>query len=271
MTIGLAPTFDVGPFDVAWHGIMTAIGLPIGTGVASWLARRRGLSPDPVVLMTLTVAVAGIVGARLFYLAQADPAGLLTPWGGELEGFAFYGAVILGLPVAAVTLRVTRQPVLAYLDLLAVGFLAAMTFGRVGDLINGEHYGPPTSLPWGVTYTNPDAHVPAVGVAYHSGALYEIVLVVVLLAGALLLARRTPPPGTFLWGVLGAYALGRFAIFFGVRDVDVVALGLRQAQWTSLGLIAAAVFGALLTAGRLRSAGSVAGPDPSGGRSRSGG
>ena len=77
MTIGLAPTFDVGPFDVAWHGIMTAIGLLIGTGVASWLARRRGLSPDPVVLMTLTVAVAGIVGARLFYCISPRP----TPQG----------------------------------------------------------------------------------------------------------------------------------------------------------------------------------------------
>jgi phosphatidylglycerol:prolipoprotein diacylglycerol transferase len=266
VTIGLAPTFDVGPVSFAWHGIMTAVGLLVGAGVASWLARRRGLSPDPIWLMTLTIAVAGVAGARLFYLAQADPAGLLTPWSGGLEGFAFYGAVIVGLPVAAVTLRVARQPVLPYLDMLAVGFLAGMVLGRVGDLINGEHYGPPTNLPWGVTYTNPSAHVPAVGVAYHSGALYEIVLVGVLFVGALLVARRNPPAGTLMWSVLGAYALGRFAIFFGVRDVDVVALGLRQAQWTSLGLIGVAALGALLTTGRSGPAGSLGRRDPSGAR-----
>ena len=251
MTIGLSPNFDVGPFSFAWHGVMTAFGLVVGAGIASLLARRRRLSPDPIWVLTATVAIAGVVGARLFYLAQADPGRLLTPWSGGREGFAFYGAVILGLPVAAVTLRILRQPVFLYLDLFAVGFLAGMALGRVGDLINGEHYGPPTSLPWGVTYTSPDAHVPAAGVAYHSGALYEIVLVVVLLAGALFMERRRLAPGTLMWSVLGAYALGRFAIFFGVRDVDVVALGLRQAQWTSVGLIAAAVVGGLLTSGRL--------------------
>ena len=74
---------------------------------------------------------------------------------------------------------------------------------------------------------------------------------VVLLAGALFMERRRLAPGTLMWSVLGAYALGRFAIFFGVRDVDVVALGLRQAQWTSIGLITAAVVGGLLTTGRL--------------------
>ena len=243
MTIGLSPEIDLGPVTVAWHGILTAAALLIALLLAERLATARGLDPAPMAVVTVVAGISGLVGARLFYLAQEDPGRLLTPWSGGGTGFAFYGSLILGIPAAAVTLRLMGRPVLAYLDVAALGFPLAMAVGRVGDLINGEHYGPPTDLPWGVTYTNEAAHVPEVGVAYHSGALYEIVMVALL--GAVLLAvhRRLRRPGEALWLVLGAYSLGRFVIFFWVRDVPVVGLGLRQAQWTSLALIAVAIAG----------------------------
>ncbi len=85
VTIGLAPTIDVGPVSFRLARDHDGGRVARRRRVASWLARRRGLSPDPIWLLTLTVAVAGVAGARLFYQAQADPAGLLTPWSGGLE------------------------------------------------------------------------------------------------------------------------------------------------------------------------------------------
>jgi len=243
MTISLPPEIDLGPVTVAWHGLLTAVGLILGMLLAERFAKARSLDPAPVLGMTVALAVAGLVGARLFYLAQADPARLVRPWSGGAEGFAFYGALIAGMPAAALYLRLTGRPVLRYLDVLALAFPVGMAIGRVGDLINGEHYGPPTGLPWGVTYTNPASHAPETGVAYHSGALYEIAAVSVLAVAAIVLARRLTRPGDALWLLLGAYSAARFVVFFWVRDVDVVALGLRQAQWTSLALIAAALVG----------------------------
>lgn len=243
MTIGLPPEIDLGFATIAWHGLLAGLGLIAGMFLAERVATARRLDPAPVLGMTLVVAASGLIGARLYYLAQRDPARLLEPWSGASEGYAFYGSLIAAVPAAAVYLRLTGRPVLRYLDVLAIAFPVGMAIGRVGDLINGEHYGPPTGLPWGVTYTNPAAHVPETGVAYHSGALYEIVAVVAIAAALLLLAPRLRRPGDVLWIGLALYSTARFVIFFWVRDVGIVGLGLRQAQWTSLVLLAAAAAG----------------------------
>jgi phosphatidylglycerol:prolipoprotein diacylglycerol transferase len=245
MTIGLSPTIEIGPLSLAWHGILSPLGLAAGLLLAVYLARRDGVDPNPLVSAALGAVVAGLVGARLFYLVQTDASRLLTPWSGGLEGFAFYGAILLGLPAAALVLRRGGHPVLPYLDLVAAAFPLGMAIGRVGDLLNGEHYGSETDLPWGVTYTSPETHVPEVGVAYESGALYEVGFALALAAFVLLVRRSVPRPGQLLWLVLGLYSLGRFLIFFVIRDVPVVALGLRQAQWTSLALIAVSLAGGL--------------------------
>ena len=247
MTIGLAPTFDFGPDALAWHGVMAALGLVVGGLVAARLARSRGLDPDVIPPMMITAVVAGIVGARLYYLAQEDPGRLTAPWSGSTSGFAFYGTVIAALPVVAIFLRITHRPVLANLDVLALAFPFGMAIGRLGDLFNGEHYGERTGFAWGVTYTDPASHVPTTGVPYHSGALYEVASVALLAALIAVGHRRLRRPGDALWLVLGAYSVIRFVVFFWVSDVGVVALGLRQAQWTSVALAGAAVVGWTLT------------------------
>jgi phosphatidylglycerol:prolipoprotein diacylglycerol transferase len=244
LTIGLAPAFDVGPLTLSWHGILIAFGLLVGMAVAQRLAQARAADADAVVGMAVVGTFSGLVGARLYYLAQEDSARLLTPWRDASSGFAFYGTVIVALPATAIFLRATGRAVLPHLDVLALAFPAGMALGRVGDLLNGEHYGPPTGLPWGVTYTDPASHAPQTGVAYHSGALYEVAFVAVLAVGVLAGHRYLRRPGDALWFVLGAYSVGRFIVFFWVRDVDVVAVGLRQAQWTSVALLAIAVTGA---------------------------
>lgn len=237
MTIGLAPTFDIGPASVAWHGLMTALGLVVAIFLAERIAGHRGLEQGVLTSMAVVAALAGVVGARLFFLAQEDPGRLARPWSGGTTGFAFYGSVLAALPALALYLRATHRPVLVHLDVAAITFPVGMAIGRVGDLINGEHFGPPAAVPWGVTYTDPAAHVPTTGVAYHSGALYEIVGVLLIAGVVWGLHRRLSRPGDALWLVVGAYGLVRFVVFFWVRDVEVVGLGLRQAQWTSLGFV----------------------------------
>ena len=173
--------------------------------------------------MTIGLAPAIDIGPVSFaWHGITTAAGLPTPRSDDLKGSAFYGVGIVRLPVAAVTLGVNRQPVLAYLDRLAVGLLAGMVPGRVGDSIGGEHSGPgpPTDLPW---------------------------------------------------GVFAAYALGRFASFFEGRNVDVAASRLRQAQWTSLGLVGVAALGAFVTTAPDGPAGSFGRRHLSGVRSRVGG
>jgi phosphatidylglycerol:prolipoprotein diacylglycerol transferase len=60
---------------------------------------------------------------------------------------------------------------LRYLDALAAGFPLGMAVGRIDDVISGEHYGPPTTLPWAFRYLNPMAEVPSTQVCLPSRRL----------------------------------------------------------------------------------------------------
>jgi len=153
------------------------------------------------------------------------------------------------LAVAAY-LRWRRLPI-AYLDAVAIGFPLGMAIGRIGDVINGEHHGPPSDLPWAVRNSHPEALTPDPTRAYHSGGLYEVVLAAFIFAIVWPLRHRFRRPTTALWTVVALYGVGRFVMFFARSDSDPLALGLDGAQWTSMGLVIVAVIG-LLTAQRRR-------------------
>lgn len=254
ITVDIPPTLELGPLTLAWHGITTAAGIGLGLWLAARYARRRGLSVDQVAGAGIAMAVAGLAGARVFFLAVNDPAALLRPgdWLGG-NGFAIYGGVVAGTLAAALYVRRHRLD-LRYLDALAFGFPLGLALGRVGDLINGEHYGPASSAPWAVRHPHPEALVPDPSVAYHDGGLYEIALGLMLMLAVWWLRDRLRRPGDLLWTVLGLYAVGRFAMFFYRSDSETVVLGLVEAQLASLGLVAAAALGA---AWRVRGARSV--------------
>lgn len=214
--------------------------------MASIYARERDLDPDEILNLVVAMALAGMVGARILYLAETDPGALVDP--GELigaRGFSFYGGLIGGVLAAFALLR-ARGLDLRYLDVLAVGFPLGMAVGRVGDVINGEHFGPASDLPWAFRYLHPDADVPSAAVAYHSGGFYEIVLALIIFAVIWPLRSRLLAPGLALALVVALYATGRFAMFFVRDDSDTVALGLSSSHLISLVLLAVSLAGIAL-------------------------
>src|SRR5215216_960982 len=99
--IGIDPMIHLGPVTLAWHGLTIALGILIGGLVASREARRRGMEPEPVVTMGMILALAALVGGKLYYLMEHGQ--LLQPseWL-QSRGFTFYGGFIaaaLGLAV----------------------------------------------------------------------------------------------------------------------------------------------------------------------------
>jgi phosphatidylglycerol:prolipoprotein diacylglycerol transferase len=250
ITVGVDPEFELGPVSLSWHGVAIAVGIAAGAVVASRYGRRYRLDPEQLATVLFLMVVAGIVGARLFFLLVNDPGDILRPgdWLGS-RGFAFYGGLIFGVLAAAVYIW-RRELSVRYLDALAAGFPLGMAIGRVGDVVNGEHYGPPTDAPWAFRYTHPDAEVPALGVAYHSGGFYEIVLALAILAIVWLLRARLRSPGALLSTTVLLYGAGRFLMFFYRDDSDVQAFGLNDGQWTSLAVVGAGLCGLLLAARR---------------------
>src|SRR5581483_11752256 len=128
------------------------------------------------------------------------------------------------------------------LDAGALFAAIGQPFGRIGNLINGDIIGYPSTLPWATVYDNPNSwaclnpstcHVPV-----QPSAGYELLLNLALIALLLFLARRYRRPGALMATYLFSYCITQFLVFF-VRANIVVPLwpldwGLKQAQWTAL-------------------------------------
>jgi len=100
-------------------------------------------------------------------------------------------------------------------------------------------YGTPTSLPWGVVYTNPNSYAPVDGVARHPAQYYELVGDLVIAWLLVKLRGRLPDGGLFLLYLI-LFSVLRFFVFFTRGSVPEVARGLKNGQWTALTILAIA-------------------------------
>ncbi len=240
ITLRLDPFIHLGPLTIAWHGLTIAIGLGLGSLLAKRWLSERGLVSDPLFPLALLLAVGGIVGGRLFYLVEH---------GGPLLGtigFTFDGGVILA--VLLLFLFVWRTKVCGrYLDAIAAGLPFGVAVGRIGDVINGEHYGPRSDFFLAVRNANPHALTPDSALAYQNGGLYEVLLGTLVFGIVWPLRHHFRRPLDLSWLVLALFAAGRFAEFFARSDSPKLALGLDNAQWTSVGLLVVVAVGWLVT------------------------
>jgi phosphatidylglycerol:prolipoprotein diacylglycerol transferase len=245
ISIGIDPTIELGPITLAWHGLTIAIGIGIGGLAAASDAKRRGLDPERLYPMGLILVFAALIGGRAFFLIERGELTDPGAWFGS-TGFTFYGGFIAA--AVGIAVYVWRQRLdLSYLDAIAAGLPLGIAIGRIGDIINGEHYGDATDFFLGVQNTHPDALTPSPDIAYHSGGLYEVLLASIVFAIVWPLRKRITRPLALMWLVIGLFAVGRFFQFFVRSDSDDLALGLETAQWTSLALLAVAIVGAWWT------------------------
>lgn len=236
---------QIGPFAFRWYGLMYSVGIAVGLWVAYPFARRRGLSDDDIWAAVWPSIVAGFIGARLYFVLQqplgpylAEPWRIFATWEG---GMAFYGAIFA---VVATLYLVSRLRKFSFWTIADVGALFAVVgqaFGRIGNIINGDIVGPPTDLPWGFIYAHPRSFVADHTVAYQPAAVYELMFNVALFGVLWTLRHRLPRPGMLFAVYLIGYSAGQFALFFLRWSEPAVALGLKQAQWTALVVLAAAL------------------------------
>jgi phosphatidylglycerol---prolipoprotein diacylglyceryl transferase len=155
---------------------------------------------------------------------------------------AFFGAIFLIIPVLVWRARAERINPLVLIDAGVLLGATGQIFGRVGNLVNGDIIGYPSTLPWSTVYQNPGSWACQVAatcrVPVQPAAAYELLTNIALLALLLYLARRVRRPGVLMLVYLYSYAFTQLLLFF-VRDNLVVSFlglnwGLKQAQWTSI-------------------------------------
>jgi phosphatidylglycerol:prolipoprotein diacylglycerol transferase len=193
---------QIGPIDVYWYGVMYALGLAATYLVIEREARRRGLDVGLLVNGMIIVAVAALIGGRLYHVIdQWDlykdnlPAIVLPPY----SGLGVYGGIVTGFVVAYLYVRWKHQPFLTWADCVAPGLFVMQAIARWGNFFNQELYGPPTDLPWGIAidcdHRTPDLACPPLGdtpvdAHFHPLFLYESVSAAVGAVVLLVAARR---------------------------------------------------------------------------------
>jgi phosphatidylglycerol:prolipoprotein diacylglycerol transferase len=223
----------IGPLQVRWYGLAY-----LGGFLVAWLGMRARakvswsrIKPEQVDDLVFYAALGAIVGGRVGYMLVygiseliANPLSLFTVWKG---GMSFHGGLAGVLIAMAIYGRFIRQPFFVLTDFIAPWAPAGLMLGRIGNFINGELWGKPTSpdAPWAVIVD---------GQARHPSQLYEAILEGFVLFVVIWLYTKKPRPtmaasGLFLIG----YGLVRVLIEL-VREPDEQ-LGYILLGWVTMG------------------------------------
>ena len=256
---------QIGSLPIYWYGIGYVLGLALTYWIINREAERRGHDATILGNGFVIVAIAALVGGRIYHLVDQwqtlyanrplieailpihqQPDGSWAFSG--FTGLGVYGGLISGTITAWVYLRVKRVSFWTWSDLVAPGLFAMQAVARWGNFFNQELYGPPTTLPWGIAiqcghripeYACPAGMDPTLTLGQHFQPLflYESLSGVIGMVALLYLARRLP--NRLRTGDL----LGLFFVWYGI--VRFALETLRADNWTFFGIPTAQIFSTL--------------------------
>lgn len=250
--------FQWGGFELRTYGVVVALALLAAVWISAKEARRRGFAPELVHDFVPYALLAGIIGARLYYVLFSTPGyflerplEILAVWRG---GIGVIGALIGVFVAAWWYCRRKKVSILSFGDMLVPGIALAQVIGQLACLANGDSYGRPTDLPWAIVYTDPRSLAP-LNVALHPIEIYEMFAYLLVFLAVWAGRARAPSGRTFMTYLL-AYGVARFAVEFFRGNPALFGWGIPAAQVFSAALVAASVAGLALLKAR------EAGPAP---------
>jgi len=230
---------QIGPLQVHWYGLMYLIGF-LG---AWWLGRVRAARPgspfsvlqisDVLFYGAMGVVLGGRIGYVLFYDLSnflRDPVLLFKIWQG---GMSFHGGMLGVFFAMWLYGRQIHKGFFTVTDFIAPLVPVGLFAGRIGNFINGELWGRPTDLPWGMVFPFVD------NLPRHPSMLYEALLEGPVLFALLWLYSNRPRPTMAVSGLfLIGYGCFRFLVeFFRQPDAQ---LGYLAFDWLTMGQVLSA-------------------------------
>jgi len=241
---------QLGPIAIYWYGIGYALGLAAVVYIATHEARRMRLDTRIIPNGILVIAIAALIGGRLYHvidqwhLYSGNPISIILP---PYTGLGAFGGLFTGVIALYLYVRYHRQSFWRYADAAAPAVFAMVAIARWGNFFNQELYGPPTNLPWGIAidcahrvaeYACPPGSDPAatLGQHFHPLFLYESLSGFLGMLALLWIGRRFAHrlrPGDLVLVFFIWYGLVRFALetlrtsnwlFYGIPVAQIVSL-----------------------------------------------
>lgn len=229
-------------FEIAYYGIIIALGMVIGYLLVEWQAKRTGQKKDLYLDFAIYAIVLSVIGARIYYVAFAwdefkgNPLLILDLRGG---GLAIYGGIITGVITGIIYSKIKKISFWLLADTSCVGLLAGQIIGRWGNFFNREAFGEYTDnllamqlkvsevVPSSITPLMLEHQVTINGAEYiqvHPTFLYESLWNVCILIGILLYTKRKKFDGELILIYFVFYGLGR-AWMEGLRTDQLLLWG----------------------------------------------
>ncbi|MBS0358394.1 MAG: prolipoprotein diacylglyceryl transferase [Proteobacteria bacterium] len=226
--------FHIGSLKVHWYGLMYVLGFAAAWILASYRAHQpnSGWTSEQVSDVLFYSALGVLIGGRVGYMLVYGWTQLLTaPWT-LIEiwkgGMSFHGGLVGVCMAVWFYARKHKKDFFSVTDFLAPLVSIGLGAGRVGNFMNGELWGRPTDLPWGMVF-------PGAGILpRHPSQIYEFFLEGIILFLVVWWYSSTRKPemavsGFFLLG----YGVFRFGVEF-LREPDVH-LGFVLSDWMTMG------------------------------------
>jgi len=216
-----------------WYGVLVMLGAIVGTWIAEKEIKRRGENGDVIWDGLIWILPVAIIGARLWYIVNSivggstyyieNPVKILYVWEGGLH---FFGGLLFGAVALYYFLKSNHMDFWLFLDAIAPAALIGQALARPANFINQELYGPPTTLPWGISidgahrlaqYANL-TEFPVETTRFHPTFAYEMILNILVALLLLWVSRqyweKMKPGAIFAGWLIGAGFVRAFIEFY---------------------------------------------------------
>ena len=133
--------FAIGKLEIRWYGIFVTLGMVIAVLYTFYRARKKNVSTDDLLDLSLFTIFFGVIGARLYYVITYGGYTfweIFQIWNG---GLAIYGGIIGGILAIYGVCRYKKLNFLGMIDCIGPGVMIAQAIGRWGNFFNGEAHG----------------------------------------------------------------------------------------------------------------------------------
>jgi len=235
--------FGIKGFNIAWYGIIIAVGFLAGLKISSCIANKKDINDELLYEFALLAIPFSLICARLYYVAFRFDYYIQNPvklFAVREGGMAIYGGIMGGIFSAVIYCRLKKINLWEFTDILTPGLAIAQSIGRWGNFVNQEAFGKAVLTP--ILQFFPYAvYIENTGQWHQATFFYESTGTLVIFFILIYLSYKNTKAGTVTAFYMLLYGIIRFFIEGLRTDSLYLLLGIRVSQLVSVLIVVFAI------------------------------